>query len=129
MNNIIGKYSFVFIVIIFLITSCQKESDYTFFNLEYDESEMLYQETQCADAWYEFLLQKANRDKSKEEVLGIFLRNANISFVDLKYQEENSNSIVTCTECQCYTGSLFYIKIKNDDNVKKKLEGLGFVLH
>lgn len=126
-NNCFTIYFPFIIVFIFTITSCQKQLDSYYFDLNTNENEMFYRETQCADPWYELLLQKENSHKTKVEVLDSFLSEENISFLNLVYKKENDANIVTCTECQCFTGSTYYIKIINDKSIIDKLEDIGFV--
>ena len=82
LNKSFTRFFFFIIFSIFTIVSCQKELTIGYFDLKANESELYYQETQCADPWYDLQQQEDFRDKSKEEIVKIFLRKGNIPFLN-----------------------------------------------
>jgi len=114
---------------LFLYNSCQKEISVNYFDLEIDEREMVYKESQCSDPWYQYILSFEDTKKTKLELVKDYLNNKSVTFEELIYEKINSDDVVTCTACQCYTGSLYHVKIKYDELVIRKLQELGFKLH
>ncbi len=118
------KILFVFIVISFV--SCQKAEESGYFDLGRNEVEMSYQETQCADPWYELVV--LHQDRSKKAILKEYLDLKNINYLDLGYDKASSDEVITCTACSCFTGSVFYVKIKDKTDNIEKLREIGFNL-
>jgi len=118
------KFSTVFFLVVLTFFSCSKSEKAGYFDLSNGEVEMFYKETQCSDPWYELLV--SHKDRSKETVLKEYFRLKNISYLDLAYDKAKEDEVITCTACTCFTGSVFYVKIKNDIDTIDKLLKIGF---
>ncbi len=118
------KLLFIFIVVSFF--SCQKAEESGYFDLGKNEIEMFYQETQCSDPWYELVV--LHQDRSKKAILKEYMDLKNISYLDLEYDKASTDEVITCTACSCFTGSVFYIKIKDKTDNIEKLKEIGFKL-
>ena len=118
------KFSTVFFFVVLTFFSCSKSEEAGYFDLSNGEVEMSYKETQCSDPWYELIV--SHKDRSKETVLKEYFRLKNISYLDLAYDKAKDDEVITCTACTCYTGSVFYDKIKNDNDTIDKLLKIGF---
>jgi len=118
------KFSTVFFFVVLTFFSCSKSEEAGYFDLSNGEVEMSYKETQCSDPWYELIV--SHNERSKETVLKEYFRLKNISYLDLAYDKAKEDEVITCTACTCFTGSVFYVKIKNDNDTIDKLLKIGF---
>jgi len=126
MKFVLLKLSAVLILVLLTFNSCQKERETGYFDLSNGEVELSYNETQCSDPWYELVV--SNKERSKENILRDYFRQMNISYLDLAYDKVNQDQVITCTACTCYTGSVFYVKIKEGQSDFEKLQKIGFKL-
>ncbi len=134
-NLFFYRVLFIVFAISFVLTSCRKEGNFFYNDLDSDEIQLHYNETQCADPWTQFFLDK--KDEKQEDwenpeykavMLKEFLNMKNISVLDVKYVMADDSDVVTCTGCQCYTGAVFYVKALRDDIIIKNLVDLGFII-
>ncbi len=135
MNLFFDRILFTFLVVAMVFTSCEKEEGFFFDSLNSDEIQLHYNETQCADPWTQFFIDKQNDGQenveiksNKEELLKVFFEDKQISVLEVEYIMADDSDIVTCTECECYTGAVFYVKTLRDDIVIKNLVDLGFIV-
>ncbi len=120
------KMKILFVFIVFLFFSCQKDEKSGYFELGKNEIEMNYQETQCSDPWYELVI--LHQDRSKKAILKEYLDLKKIKYLDMVYDKASSDEVISCTACTCFTGSVFYIKIKDKSDNIEKLKEIGFKL-
>ncbi len=133
MNLFVYRILFIALVVSVVFTSCnkEKEEDYFFKNLNGDEVELHYNETQCADPWSQFFIDKKEsfeKTQNKAAMLEAFLDSKQIPVLDVEYVMADESDVVTCTECQCYTGAVFYVKVLRDSIIIKNLVDLGFII-
>jgi len=118
----------VILAFLFSFTACEKEEESgSYFKLNSDETEMYYDETQCADPWYEFFNKDEFIPLKKEEKLKKYLENRNIEVLEVAYVKSARNVDIICSACKCFTGYRFYVKLKDKEEYVKKLKSMGFV--
>lgn len=125
---VIKKITIVLLFFVYLASGCQKDEESPFVDIRSDEKELVYQETQCSDPWYEYYILNKDKNISKAMILGEFLESREIFYVNLIYKKESSDNIVSCTACQCFTGAVYYIRIKDKEETVSALQELGFKL-
>ena len=118
------------LVILFLIgfSSCSKEANDLFaFDLAEGEIQMLYNETQCADPWYdtEVLDSTGSQDQKLSKLLD-YLNQIGVNVLAAGYEFNEANALA-CLECHCQTGGVYLIKVYEDQNVIQTLKQLGFI--
>jgi len=122
----INRFLVVFTFFIIGFSSCQKADESPFVDIRSDEKELFYQETQCSDPWFEYFVNNKGRNESRVKYLGEFLNKKDIYYLNLIYKKESTENVVTCTACKCYTGGVFYIKVKDSARTVHDLQELGF---
>ncbi len=131
MNLFFYRILFIVFAISIVFSSCNKEESFFFDDLNSDEMELSYNETQCADPWTQFFINKGVYSEAivnKAEILKEFFKTNQISVLDVEYVMADESNVVTCTECECYTGAVFYVKALRDDVIIKNLVDLGFII-
>ena len=123
------KYSafLIFIFLMSIFTSCNKDVEGSYFELSKGETEMIYNETICADPWYDFFNKKELSSKNKDEKLKLYLDSLNIATLQIAYVKEANDVDVTCSACKCFSGAMFYVKLLKESPATDELKKLGFV--
>jgi hypothetical protein len=110
-----------------VISSCQK-ADFDFPGLDLAEGEITlnYVETQCADPWHSTNALDTNwTNVDKVNRLLSYFENEGVEVIAVQY-EFNEDEIIACLECNCASGGVYYVKIKNDEAAIEKLMDIGF---
>ena len=120
----------IFSLLMFTFTFCNKQLEGTYFDLREGEIELFYNETQCADPWYEFFNKKEYVSLDKAEKLKLFLISQDIEVLQIAYVKDENGTGLICEACKCFTGSRFYVKIReNRKDDLQKLQQFGFLRH
>lgn len=123
------KLSGLLALFILAIYSCSMESDSLgVFDLNQGEIQLHYFETQCADAWYDSeYVEPASDQNNKISAMVSFLEQKGIEVLAVSY-EFNEDEALACLACDCQTGGIYHVKIKNDETAVQSMTELGFIV-
>ena len=112
------------------MAACSADSiDLYMLDLAEDEIQLRYDETQCADPWYGFYQEVdvlGSREEKINQLLGYMQHNGiDVLAVSYEFDEEN---VIACLECQCLTGGIYFIKVKDQTEQVQSLIKMGFRL-
>ena len=104
------------------------QSDADIFEMAAGEVQLHFQETQCDDPWYgvETYNGLVGQDKKISQMIS-FLEQHQIEVLAASYSFDK-DAAIACLACNCMTGGVFFIKVKNDQETLDYLFELGFLM-
>lgn len=114
-------------VVAFFVSCSVQDSDVGLFDVNANEAQFQYYETQCADPWYGLDESTGIAEDEKIGIMVSFLESKGVEVLAASYSFDE-DAALACLACTCQTGGVFMIKVKNEPEKIEQLYDLGFIL-
>jgi hypothetical protein len=112
-----------------MVQACSiDQADAEIFDISEGEIQMFFHETQCNDPWYgvETYNGMFGQDKKLSQMIS-FLEQNQVEVLAASYSFDQ-DAAIACAACDCMTGGIFFIKVKNNQETLDYLFELGFLM-